>query len=106
MASSTESPSDMQPGRSGNSIKNPPPSSSVSSRMVNGYSGIFIIHLQTFNKSNKFFDINWFYGAVSWNTKQLNPLIVIKYHMTTTSFPNCHAILFGNSFQMFNTPIL
>src|ERR1035441_3680679 len=59
MACSGVSPSEWHPGRSGYSIKNPPPSSAESGRIVNGYLSILAnsVMLGILQLANKFYEV-------------------------------------------------
>ena len=65
-AASAVSPSDMQPGKSGTSATNPPPSSSGSGSMMTGYSsfGIACFHHRV-NEPNNLPDVN----RLDWPTR-------------------------------------
>src|ERR1035437_9027356 len=59
MASSGGLPSEWHPGRSGYSIKNPPPSSTESGRIVNGYLSILanLVMLGILQLANEFYEV-------------------------------------------------
>ena len=68
MACSGVSPSEWHPGRSGYSIKNPPPSSAESGRIVNGYLSILAnsVMLGILQLANKFYEVTHVPG-LDWN---------------------------------------
>src|ERR1019366_6217590 len=110
MACSGVSPSEWHPGRSGYSIKNPPPSSVESGRMVNGYLSILAnsVMLGILQLANEFYEVTHVPGLdrnVLRHRCSARPWVPECYMACATLTVNVNPEAMRDDFQVLHTPV-
>src|SRR5690625_4321602 len=93
IACSGVSPSDMHPGKSGNEINHPPPSSLESGRIWNGYSkGLFIFFTDIIHQGQELHDVDRLDRPPEWHRDRKFGFRVEKDEMTSSGLSNLYAV--------------
>src|ERR1035437_1941317 len=110
MACSGVSPSEWQPGRSGYSIKTPPPSSDDSGRIVNGYLSILAnsLMLEILQLTNEFYEVTHVPGLdrhVLRHRCSARPRVPECHVACATLTVNVNPEAMCDDFQILHTPV-